>query len=172
MLRRRLGIFGVVAPAAIAMILLGWIGFMPASAAPVRADGAVTRTAPLRPDEIVGVYKTYAKCNAAGAKGIREDKWINYLCSQIHEGSDWYLSVERGKDVTASTTYSDKVSTSITCANFAGKIGWGGLGLPVDNAYLRIAEPYSVLEDTCGGGYARLYIHYDTFDNPKTVKIR
>jgi hypothetical protein len=97
---------------AVATMILGAAAAMPAAAAPPQAGShaAATRAAAAAPDEIVGVYKTYSRCNAAGAKGIRENKWIRYDCSEIH--GLWYLSVERGEDVTSRSEYSDKATLS------------------------------------------------------------
>jgi hypothetical protein len=160
-----------LAAAVTAVTLIAGTGALPASAASRGTGATVTRTGGIKPDEIVGVYKTYSKCNAAGAKGIRERKWINYYCDQHEEGGEWYLSVERPGYLSPGSTYTDKVTSSIACAYFSGDIGWGGLGIVGDDAYLRLQEPYSLLEDTCSSGYARLYIHYDTVDNPKTIKV-
>jgi hypothetical protein len=169
--RLHLRVLRTVAQAAIAVILIGGLAIVPASAASAGAHRAVDRSAVVKPDPVRGVYKTYSKCNAAGAKGIRENKWIRYDCYQIEEGGDWYLFVEYGGYITGHPQYSDKVSSTITCAYFSGQIGWGGAGTVFDNAYVRLQEPYSLFEDTCSGGYARLYIHYDTVDNPKTIKV-
>lgn len=166
-----LSIRRTVTAAFTAAVLIGGVGVISASAAPAKPT---VHAQPQRVQEIVGYYQTYSNCNAAGAKGIREGKWINYLCEQIPPAKGWFLSVERGEkniNVRNAPSYRKNVNISITCASFSGKLGWGGGGVIVDYAFVELTEPYSFIEDTCNNGYARLYIHYDTVDNPKTIKV-
>ena|SRR5487761_1682658 len=176
----RLGILRTVSVAFTAALLIGGTGVISASAVPFRAGEAVTPTVHATPAEhamphpIVGHYSTYSKCNAAGAKGIREGKWINYLCEQIPPASGWFLSVEHGEkviNVSNFPSYRHGINLSITCAYFSGTLGWGGDGSIFDYAFVELVEPYSLLEDTCSSGYARVYVHYDTINNPKTIKV-
>ncbi len=170
----------MVAVAFTAAVLIGGMGAISASAAPSRVGEAVTPTVQAKPaghakpEEIVKYYKTKSACEAAGARGVRQGKWINYLCEQIPPEPGWYLSVERGyKDINVSNapSYRDNINISITCADASVKLGWGGGGIIVDYAFVELVEPYSYIQDTCNSGYARLYIHYDTVDNPKTIKV-
>ena len=174
---RRLGILRTVAVAFMAALLIGGTGVISASAAPAVAGQAVTptvHTTPKSGHEIVGYYQTYSNCNAAGAKGIREGKWINYLCEQIPPAKGWFLSVERGEkiiNVSNFPSFRHGINLRITCAYFSGTLGWGGDGNIFDYAFVELVEPYSLLEDTCSSGYARVFVHYDTIDNPKTIRV-
>jgi hypothetical protein len=182
MSHRRPGILRTITVAFIAALLIGGAGAISASAAPFRAGEAATPTVQAKPtahatpeQTIVGHYSTYSKCNAAGAKGVREGKWIRYLCEQIPKlGSGWFLSVEYGEkviNVSNFPSYRHGINLSITCAYFSGTLGWGGDGSIFDYAFVELVEPYSLLEDTCSSGYARVYVHYDTVDNPKTIEV-
>jgi hypothetical protein len=176
----RLGILRTVAVAFTAAVLIGGMGIISASAAPSRAGATVTPTvqakptAHAKPEEIVGYYKTKSACNTAGARGVRAGKWVNYLCEQIPPDTGWYLDVDRGSkhiNVSNVPSYRDKINISITCAYASVDLGWGGGGDILDYAFVELTEPYSLIEDTCNSGYARLYVHYDTVDNPKTIKV-
>jgi hypothetical protein len=162
-----------------AALLIGGTGVISASAAPALTGQPVTPTVHATPavhaDTIVGVYSTYSKCNAAGAKGVREGKWIRYLCEEIPKlGKGWFLSVERGEDlinVSNFPSFRHGINLRITCAYFSGTLGWGGDGNIFDYAFVELVEPYSLLEDTCGSGYAQVFVHYDTINNPKTIRV-
>lgn len=67
----------------------------------------------------------------------------------------------------AQPLYEDSLSSNITCANWSGDLSWGHEGT---TAFITISD--GVLEDTCSSGYARLYLHYDTIDNPKTPDVK
>ncbi len=170
----RQGIMRAIITAVIAALLIGGIGLASAVASPSAGaavtDSTVTRVATR--DPVAGIYDTYSKCNAAGAKGIREGKWIRYDCQEIK--AKWWLYVEYGEkviNVDNFPSYRHGINISITCAYFSGTVGWGGLGNPLDYAYIELVEPYSLLEDTCNNGYARIYVHYATVRTSKTVEV-
>jgi hypothetical protein len=169
-----LRIIRTITTAFIAVLLIGGIGLVSAVTSP-SAGAAVTHSAATRApagDPVVGIYKTYSACNAAGARGIRQNKWIRYDCQPI-KGEFW-LYVEYGEkviNVSNFPSYRHGVNIGITCATFSGTIGWGGDGSIFDYAFVELVEPYSLLEDTCNNGYARVYLHYSTFAGSKTIEV-
>jgi len=62
--------------------------------------------------------------------------------------------------------YEQSLSSSIQCAHWSGILSWGGNGSPVVPAYIQLE---GVIYDTCNNGWARLYLHWDTINNPKEV---
>jgi len=57
------------------------------------ANAATTTHA--TPQEIVQYYQTYSQCNAAGAKGVRQNQWDYYECYQVFDADDyWALDVQ------------------------------------------------------------------------------
>jgi hypothetical protein len=77
------------------------------------------------------------------------------------------IAVSAGAHPGAEPLYEDPLSSNITCANWSGDLSWGHEGT---TAYITISN--GVLEDNCSSGYARLYLHYDTIDNPKNPEVR
>jgi len=65
--------------------------------------------------------------------------------------------------------YEQSLSSSITCASWSGDLSWGGNGSILDPAFIDISGK---LKDTCNNGYAQLFLHYDTIDNPKNPKVK
>jgi len=70
---------------------------------------------------------------------------------------------------TVTPAYEQSLSSSIKCAKWKGDLSWGGNGTPGVEAYIHLTS--SVLTDTCSNGYAQLFIHYDTIDNPKNLQV-
>ena len=70
----------------------------------------------------------------------------------------------------ASPDYEQSLSSSIKCASWKGDLSWGGNGSILDPAFIDLTS--SVLKDTCSTGYAQLFLHWDTIDNPKNVLVK
>lgn len=70
---------------------------------------------------------------------------------------------------TAKPLYSQDISLSIKCATWKGEIAWGGNGSILDPAYIDVSGE---LKDTCRSGYAQLFLHWDTIDNPKNELVK
>ena len=70
----------------------------------------------------------------------------------------------------ASPDYEQSLSSSIKCASWKGDLSWGGNGSILDPAYIDLSS--SVLKDNCSSGYAQLFIHWDTIDNPKNELVK
>jgi hypothetical protein len=63
-----------------------------------------------------------------------------------------------------------KIDIPTRCAKFKGDLSWGNSGgVPPHEAYIEITN--AELSDTCKEGYAQLFIHWDTIDNPKTIEV-
>lgn len=60
--------------------------------------------------------------------------------------------------------YEQSLSSEIQCAHWAGTLSWGGNGSIAVPAYIQLE---GTIYDTCNNGWARLYLHWDTIDNPK-----
>jgi hypothetical protein len=65
--------------------------------------------------------------------------------------------------------YEQDLSSTIRCATWSGTLSWGGNGSIVVPAYIDISGK---LTDNCNNGYAQLFLHYDTIDNPKEPKVK
>ena len=124
----------------------------------------------MSPTVVWDYYKTYPECKQAGDDGITAGSWLSYVCA-LRGGRGWALEVVLGHYATHQSQYNDKVSSTIKCAHFQGDIGHGNGEIPAFPAYVRLAEPASFLEDTCSSGYARLYVPYDTADNPRNIMV-
>lgn len=85
---------------------------------------------------------------------------------QPHRGT---VGTSSAHSSSASPDYEQSLSSSITCASWKGDLSWGGNGSILDPAYIDLTS--SVLKDTCSSGYAQLFIHWDTIDNPKTEQV-
>ncbi len=69
----------------------------------------------------------------------------------------------------AQPAYEQHLHSEIKCAHWKGDLSWGGRGSPAIPGFIHLTS--SVLTDTCSNGYAQLFIHYDTVDNPKNVQV-
>jgi hypothetical protein len=48
---------------------------------------------------VAGAYLTQASCNQAGARGVRQGKWDNYLCYfTVSAKDDWFWALSVTKD--------------------------------------------------------------------------
>lgn len=65
--------------------------------------------------------------------------------------------------------YSQDITLSVQCASWSGEIAWGGNGSILDPAYIDVS---GTLKDTCSSGYAQLFLHWDTIDNPKNPLVK
>jgi hypothetical protein len=65
-------------------------------------------------------------------------------------------------------TDSEHIHINFRCAKFKGELSWATVE-PTHPAYIEIT--HGELRDPCTVGYARLYIHWDTIDNPKTRRV-
>jgi hypothetical protein len=70
---------------------------------------------------------------------------------------------------TARPQYSRDITITIKCATWKGELAWGGNGNPIIPAYIDVS---GTLRDTCHKGYAQLFLHWDTIDNPKNVLVK
>jgi len=75
----------------------------------------------------------------------------------------------RGPGGQAIPAYSQNLSSTITCATWSGTLSWGGNGSILVPAYIDLEGK---LKDTCNNGYAQLFIHWDTIDNPKNELVK
>ncbi len=69
----------------------------------------------------------------------------------------------------AKPLYSQDITLSIKCASWSGELAWGGNGSILVPAYIDIS---GTLKDTCASGYAQLFAHWDTIDNPKNPLVK
>jgi hypothetical protein len=69
----------------------------------------------------------------------------------------------------AEPLYSQDITLSIKCASWSGELAWGGNGSILVPAYIDIS---GTLKDTCSSGYAQLFAHWDTIDNPKNPLVK
>lgn len=65
--------------------------------------------------------------------------------------------------------YSQDIKISIQCATWSGELSWGGLGSILFPAYIDLS---GTLKDTCNNGYAQIFLHWDTIDNPKNPLVK
>lgn len=65
--------------------------------------------------------------------------------------------------------YSQDITVSIQCATWSGELSWGGNGSILFPAYIDLN---GTLKDTCNNGYAQIFLHWDTIDNPKNVLVK
>jgi len=64
----------------------------------------------------------------------------------------------------AAPQYEQSLSSTIRCATWSGILSWGGNGSILVPAYIQLE---GVIHDKCNNGFAILYIHWDTINNPK-----
>jgi hypothetical protein len=69
----------------------------------------------------------------------------------------------------AKPRFSQDITIKIKCATWKGELSWGGSGNPIHPAFIDVS---GTLHDTCHTGYAQLFLHWDTIDNPKTVLVK
>lgn len=66
----------------------------------------------------------------------------------------------------ATPRYEESLSSTIRCATWSGILSWGGNGSIAVPAYIQLE---GVIHDNCNNGWARLYLHWDTINNPHEV---
>jgi hypothetical protein len=66
--------------------------------------------------------------------------------------------------------YSQKITLHTQCGYWSGELEWGGNGSILVPAYIRIDD--GELTARCARGWVRLWIHWDTIDNPQSHVVK